>query len=99
MGRDLLLLRHGFQLSVGKYSGRFHQTTDPQTETLKTIRHQRIKLGRLRHGAVWPEIRRDVLLRQLTIRVPPFGQGVEWPHHELADLLNDTRMPDGERRG
>jgi transposase len=43
--------------------------------------------------------RGDVFLRQLTIRIPPFGQGVERPHHDRADLLNDARMPNGEGRG
>src|ERR1700722_13833428 len=99
MRGNLLLLRHRLQLGIGEHPWCFDQATDPQPKTLKTSGDQRVEFGRIRHGAVWPEIRGNVLLGQLAVWVPPFGHSIERPHHDLADPLNEARMPNGEWGG
>ena len=60
MGRDLLLLRHGFQLGVRKFFGRFHQATDTQNETLKAVRlptrRTQLDLGMVPFGQKYGEM-------------------------------------------
>ena len=96
MRRDLLLLAHRLQIGKREFVRSFDKPADAQLVMGELLRHERIVFGGVRHCAVWPEMRRDILFGQLGCGLPPLGQALDPADHKASSLLNQTRMPDGE---
>ena len=88
----------GIPLSSAYENSRGFQPVDAQTVAREAALHERVELIRVRQCAVEPEVRRDVLFRVLSVRIPPFGHALDGTDHGLPGLLNQTGMLDRERR-
>src|SRR5215469_1958026 len=95
---DLFLLGHRFQLREGKHLGIRHQATDLQRITDEVVSGEDVEGLGARQRAVGPEIRRDLRLAVLTVGIKRFDETFEPADEEAAGFLNQSRMPDRERR-